>query len=125
MRKARQRAIRKRKSFKRRHGSRAFCSGHILDTKQTNRNAELPGRQLLDPHDFAQVFQIETSEGGDHVQLNAELIRISLRCKVETAAAEIPHAANFLEMPALRVGRLHVDKPIDLHARLATPLEPA
>jgi len=98
--------------------------GHIFDTKQANSDAEFALRQLLDANNLAQVFQIQASEGGDHVQLNAGLVGISLRGEVEPTAAEVPHAANFLKMPAFRVSRLHINQAVNLNARLATPFKP-
>ena len=58
------------------------------------------------------------------MQLNPRPVGISLRSEVETAPTEIPHAADLLEMPAFRIGWLDVNQPIDLDARLATPVEP-
>ena len=92
------RAIRPRKGFKRRHGSRAIAGCHFLNVKQTDSYTELPEGQLLDPHHLTQVLQIETPECRNNMQLNPWLVGIPIRDEVEPAAAEIPHAANFLEI---------------------------
>jgi hypothetical protein len=57
------------------------------------------------------------------VKLNAGLIRVPVRRKVEPAAAEIPHAANFFEVPAFRISSLNINKAVDLSARLAPAFE--
>jgi hypothetical protein len=66
--------------------------------KQTDSYAELPEGQLLNPHHFTQVLQIETPECGNDMQSNPRLVGIPIRDEVEPAAAEIPHATNFLEI---------------------------
>jgi hypothetical protein len=115
--------VRDRKRFKRGESLRAIRRRHVLYANQSNRDAEFALRQLLHSDDFSQVLQIKRSERGYHVELNAGLIGVPLRRKVESAAAEIPHAANFFEVPAYRICGLDVDKAVDLNAWFATAFE--
>jgi len=55
--------------------------------------------------------------------LNAGLVRVPFRHKVESAAAKIPHVANFFEVSALRISGLDIDKAIDLNTRFAAAFE--
>src|SRR5689334_5535434 len=87
-------------------------------------NAELPARQLLNPYHFSQILQVEASERRYYMQTNPWPVRIFIRDEVKSAAAEIPHAANFLEITISRIGKLDVNEPIDLDTWLTTPVWP-
>ena len=117
------RAIDPRKGFERRQSIAAFARSHAFNAEQTDGDTEFARGHRFHTHHLSQVLQVEASKRGHNVQTNARAVGITLGRKVESAAAEVPHAANFLEMAGCGIGGLDIDKAVDLHARLAAPFE--